>query len=47
MSIRISKRSGNSPQSMAKRAERTEVSIGEVETYIVLRGEGTLVPRWG
>ena len=47
MSIRISKRSSNSPQSMPKRAETTEVSIGEVQTYIVLCGEGTLVPQWG
>ena len=46
MSIRISKRSSNSPQSMPKRAETTEVSIGEVQTYIVLCGEGTLVPQW-
>ena len=46
MSIRISKRSSNSPQSMPKRAETTEVSIGEVQTYIVLCGEGTLVPHW-
>ena len=46
MSIRISKRSSNSPQSMPKRAEMTEVSIGEVQTYIVLCGEGTLVPQW-
>ena len=46
MSIRISKRSSNSPQSMPKRAETTEVSIGGVQTYIVLCGEGTLVPQW-
>ena len=46
MSIRISKRSSNSPQSMPKRAEMTEVSIGEVQTYIVLCDEGTLVPQW-
>ena len=47
MSIKISKRSSNSPQSMPKRAETTEVSIGKVQTYIVLCGEGTLVPQWG
>ena len=47
MSIRISKRSSNSLQSMPKRAEMTKVSIGEVQTYIVLCGEGTLVPQWG
>ena len=47
MSIRINKRSSNSPQSMPKRAETTEVSIGEVQTYIVLCGEGTLIPQWG
>ena len=46
MSIRISKRSSNSPQLMPKRAEMTEVSIGEVQTYIVLCGEGTLIPQW-
>ena len=46
MSIRISKRSSNSPQLMPKRVETTEVSIGEVQTYIVLCGEGTLVPQW-
>ena len=46
MSIRISKRSSNSPQSMPKRAETTEVSIGEVQTYIMLCGEGTLIPQW-
>ena len=33
-------------KSMPKRAETTEVSIGEVQTYIVLCGEGTLVPQW-
>ena len=47
MSIRISKRSSNSPQSMPKRVEMTKVSIGEVQIYIVLCGEGTLVPQWG
>ena len=46
MSIRISKRSSNSPQLMSKRVETTEVSIGEVQTYIVLCGEGTLIPQW-
>ena len=46
MSIRISKRSSNSPQSMPKRVETTEVSIGEVQTYIVLCGEGTFIPQW-
>ena len=34
MSVRISKRSSNSPQSMPKRVETTEVSIGEVQTYL-------------
>ena len=38
MSIRISKRSGNSPQLMPKRAETTEVSIGEVQTERFLEG---------
>ena len=33
ISIRISKSSSNSPQSMPKRVETTEVSIGEVQTY--------------
>ena len=46
MSIRISKGSSNSPQLMPKRVEMTEVSIGEVQTYIVLCGEGTLIPQW-
>ena len=46
MSIRISKRSSNSPQLMPKRAEMTEVSMGEVQIYIVLCGEGTLIPQW-
>ena len=32
---------------MPKRVETTEVSIGEVQIYIVLCGEGTLVPQWG
>ena len=46
MSIRISKRSSNSPQLMPKRVKMTEVSIGEVQTYIVLGDEGTFVPQW-
>ena len=33
----------NRSQLMPKRAETTEVSIGEVQTYIVLCGEGTLL----
>ena len=37
MSIRISKRSSNSPQSMPKRVETTEVSIGDVQTYSDLK----------
>ena len=35
MSIRISKRSSNSPQLMPKRAETTEVSIGEIQTVYI------------
>ena len=37
MSIRISKRSSNSPQSMPKRVETTEVLIGDVQTYSDLK----------